>query len=260
MKKLLTTLIALILWMPLTASLDLDNCYISIFGGPNFIPDSKRVHVLLKPRFRGRGLTYEPVRGTKHFRTGAFGGIALGKKIESFRIESEISYRTNSLDRFKTNALVIKHYYPQMPDADSFIRDGNVELNLKMSKKIIKLHFHERLHTWALMFNGYYDFDCTSWCPCPLKPCVGIGLGIAFNHIHNFSWMRSGNIRRGRGNKRSDKMEDIIYELTWAWQVIAGLSYPIAESIDMGLEYRFFDSRIKKIHNHNLALLARYNF
>jgi opacity protein-like surface antigen len=103
---------------------------------------------------------------------------------------------------------------------------------------------------WAGMVNGLYEFD-TCW---GVEPYVGIGLGYAHvkHGINNdFSYAYSG--RRHASHN------------SFAYQVIAGVAYPICDNIDLAVEYRFFDavnsrSHAPRVYNHNVGLNLKYYF
>lgn len=97
----------------------------------------------------------------------------------------------------------------------------------------------------AYMFNGFYDIAmCNDWC---LKPFVGAGIGYAQsrNGNHNFDSAVSYN-----RNKRNG----------FAWQIIAGLAYPICDEVDLSLEYRFFKSRERRLYNNDVGVGLKYYF
>ena len=84
-------------------------------------------------------------------------------------------------------------------------------------------------HELAGLVNAYYDFNPYPVCNFCLAPFVGAGVGYA---KHSF-----------------------------AWQLIAGLNYPLQDNIDLSLSYRFFNLAChENIHNHGLALGLNYHF
>lgn len=86
---------------------------------------------------------------------------------------------------------------------------------------------------WAAMVNVLYDINMC-WC---VQPYVGVGLGYAHvkQHRHLFY---SYNHDRNRDN-------------AFAWQIIAGIAYPICDNIDVAVEYRFFDAVTSNRHQKN---------
>lgn len=106
----------------------------------------------------------------------------------------------------------------------------------------------------AYMFNGFYDIAlCNDWC---LKPFVGVGIGYVQTrngrHHHNNTSVvaeASGSSRRHRNHKNG-----------FAWQVIAGLAYPICDEIDLSLEYRFFKGRERRLYNNDVGVGLKYYF
>jgi len=105
-------------------------------------------------------------------------------------------------------------------------------------------HGSRQFHTWDYMANVYYDVPLC-WMATPY---VGAGIGYAnsrFNH------RRGGrDYHHSHSNKRRG----------FAWQVIAGVSYPIWECTDIAVEYRLFKGRVKDIYNHSIGARLNYYF
>lgn len=102
-------------------------------------------------------------------------------------------------------------------------------------------------HVWsnAYLVNGFWNIPwCNSWC---LKPFVGAGIGYASQRLdfsHSRSFICTGN------NKKNG----------FAWQLIAGIEYPICDNIAVSFEYRFFKGRLNNIYSQNLGAGFRYSF
>jgi opacity protein-like surface antigen len=104
------------------------------------------------------------------------------------------------------------------------------------------IKFRFDLETYALLVNAYYDFDFSNcW---NLKPYVGAGIGYGHNQF------------RGRVKGKSQKHKDDKF----AWQLIAGVAYPVTDCVDLAVEYRYFDSDVSRIHNHDAGVALRYWF
>ncbi len=101
-------------------------------------------------------------------------------------------------------------------------------------------HVGGHYRTWALMANVLYDIP-VCWC---LTPYIGAGIGYAHQ-----------NIRLGRcdfdteGSKKG-----------FAWQLIAGVTYPIDDCWDLALEGRYFRGNVKRVDNYNVNLKVTYFF
>lgn len=93
----------------------------------------------------------------------------------------------------------------------------------------------------AYMFNGLYDINlCNDWC---LKPFVGVGIG--YEQING----RRHSDESGRHHRNG-----------FAWQIIAGIAYPICDVIDLSLEYRFFKGRAHNLYNNDVGVGLKYYF
>lgn len=101
---------------------------------------------------------------------------------------------------------------------------------------------HANTQLYAGLVNALYEFDALDcWC---IKPYVGGGIGYASERR-----ARRGNDEGSHHNKRSG----------FAWQLIAGVAYPLNDCVDLDLSYRFFKSK-EKHDNHALVLGVNYNF
>lgn len=95
---------------------------------------------------------------------------------------------------------------------------------------------HANTQLYAGLVNALYEFDALDcWC---IKPYVGGGIGYASEK------------KAGKGNHK---------ESGFAWQLIAGVAYPLNDCVDLDLSYRFFKSK-EKHDNHALVLGVNYNF
>ncbi len=100
-------------------------------------------------------------------------------------------------------------------------------------------HHNKKAHkATAFMANGLYQFDIDCF---PIDIYFGGGLGWVNTH-HNHD-------RHHDGKKNG-----------FAWQLIAGIAYPICENLDLDLEYRFFDESKSKFNNSSVDLGFRYYF
>jgi len=103
-----------------------------------------------------------------------------------------------------------------------------------------KRHSHRHLTTNSYLFNGFWDIPwCNDW---NLKPFLGAGIGYAKQRAST----RHGH---GLGSKKG-----------FAWQLIAGVAYPICDIADVSIEYRFFKGRANHIFNHAVGAGLKYYF
>jgi len=116
-----------------------------------------------------------------------------------------------------------------------------------------KIHFLGRTFTIdghfessSYMANLLWDFPLSNW-GCnflKIQPYIGGGAGYDFQQVraHNegFSF---------RENKKH-----------FAWQVIAGLGYPLLCNTDISLEYKFHKGGFNYIYSHSVGLGLTYRF
>jgi|GEM_PF-907695 len=103
----------------------------------------------------------------------------------------------------------------------------------------------------AYMFNGFYDLAmCQDWC---FKPFVGAGIGYVQtrNSHHNFKNISDTG---SSGHRHSNKNNG------FAWQLIAGIAYPICDEVDLSLEYRFFKGKERNLYNNDIGVGMKYYF
>lgn len=105
--------------------------------------------------------------------------------------------------------------------------------SLRMDK--FKIRLHNDVTTWSGLANLYYDLPCTFQ---NIKAYVGGGVGYARSKDHSPHYQPKDFMAVKRG---------------FAWQLIAGISYPVTHYLDLLLEYRYFHTRIEKGANHDLA-------
>lgn len=98
---------------------------------------------------------------------------------------------------------------------------------------------NRHFRSWSYMANGYYDFSdlgCYCW---DITPYLGAGVGYT--------------TERHRRNSHKHKHG-------FAWQIIAGLAYPICDCAEISLEYRFHKGRERKFYNHDVGATLKYFF
>lgn len=91
---------------------------------------------------------------------------------------------------------------------------------------------------WAPPLSSW---GCYFW---KINPFVGGGIGYDFQQVHG------GN---GRICFKEDKRK-------FAWQILAGLGYPIFCNTDLSVEYKFHHGGFKNIYIHSIGAGLTYSF
>ncbi len=173
------------------------------------------------------------VTGDVEFDTGYGASGALGHAWGPFRLEGEISYRKNDLDKVNVTSLTVAGVV--------FTGLGSASLGGDVS-------------SLGFMANGYYDFDTGG----PWVPFVGACIGGARLNI---------DITSVAGIATVYDQSDMVF----AYQAGAGIGYKFTPKIMATLSYRFFvtsdptfNDGVDKIEteyrNHNLwaGLIIRF--
>lgn len=220
MKKivLLTILFAAFLVPECVKAVDMEGFYVGATGAADFLSNTRHGH----RHGYGRG------RGNREGRydTGFFGAIDLGYRwCNGLHLEAEVAYRYNRQRK--------EHRHNRYSDFSGFSNRRN--------------HRGHR-DVWAAMVNVLYDINMC-WC---VEPYVGFGLGYA--HVRNnrrhttfFNDYAAGASASSSSFSRRRHRDDNAF----AWQVIAGIAYPICDNIDVAVEYRFFDAVKSRRHERN---------
>ena len=118
----------------------------------------------------------------------------------------------------------------------------NTAHKLKIDEYHVKLGGYFR--TFYGMGNLYYDFQLPSCC-CGLKPYLGAGIGYA-NCKNRLDHPQVGVTQKGQKG--------------FAWQLIAGVCYPLCDWLQLFTEYRYFNTHVKQDHNHVIGGGLRFFF
>lgn len=105
---------------------------------------------------------------------------------------------------------------------------------------------HGHFQSSSYMANLLWDIPLRD-CGCNLwkfKPFIGAGIGYDFQQVHG----------------KNSCMTYIVTKKGFAWQVIAGLAYPILRNADFSLEYKFHQGSLSSFYSHSLGVGLRYNF
>lgn len=199
---------------------ELDGFYLKGFAGPNWV-QAKKDH------------------DTKcNFNTGYAVGGSIGYRFcNGLSLEGEINYRRNTVHSITNHGETIE-----------FSKKKQLENHISFHAKG---HYSEL----GLMANAIYGIDASCINPtwCDVTPYLGGGIGYGHEMSRlslSLSDPEGNSIRlKGRNNKGG-----------FAWQLIAGVGYSYSPSFDTAIEYRYYRGQDKKLQNHTLGLVAKYNF
>ncbi|MGE4013594.1 MAG: outer membrane protein, partial [Alphaproteobacteria bacterium] len=172
--------------------------------------------------------------------TGAAVGGVIGWSWDwGLRVEGEAAWRRNNFN-FASASIT----NPGIPT-------GGINIGVTVDGSV---------QTISGMINAYYDFRV--W---RLRPYVGVGIGAAQSTLH----IKSGLIG---ASVNSD-------DVTFAFQAMAGVNFPVTPNVMVGFEYRFFGVlgpdwdvsnftaglatttlNNRNIYSHALLLTAKYSF
>lgn len=98
----------------------------------------------------------------------------------------------------------------------------------------------------SYMANLIWDVPLEKWgCYfCGIQPFIGGGIGYDIQHIHlcNYSFTMHG------------------CKKDFAWQILAGLKYPVFCHADLSLSYKFHQGGFSQIYCHSLEIGLSYNY
>jgi opacity protein-like surface antigen len=184
---------------------------VSLFGGGSFLE---------KPGLSGTSRThttttlFETAKNSvdTSFKTGYVLGGNFGIDWGTFRTEVELGYRHSASRKtahLKTSYSVNGGSFDGAAYSTRS-RDEDVSADLRLS-------------SWSLMANAWYDFH--DILPLGITPYVGGGLGVA--QVKIAGWLD--------GTKQNEKNDSV-----FAWQLGAGFSVPVSDSIKLFADYRYF--------------------
>ena len=124
------------------------------------------------------------------------------------RGEVELGYRQADFDKF-----------------DGLTIQGN-GVNVSVERE---LSVEGDVNTLSLMVNGFYTFETGKF-----RPYLGVGLGLARHDVTLVGWFSESDRFTDDSEKVSE--DDVVF----AYQGMAGVSYPMSENTEVRLGYRYF--------------------
>lgn len=237
------------------------NWYVSGFGAASFAETKKHHH---HSSSSGSNLNQNfNQHESNKLKTGYFFSGAIGTRLDCFRVELEGGYHHNSK----------KKHHRHSSSSSSSSSSGNNENNgsSSSSNNIVcgnnSSNSKGEAKTWSVLVNFLYDFE-TCWC---VKPFLGAGIGWASTerkhhrcHLSSSSTGCEGGCDNGNCGSSSSSSSRHHHKKDkdgFAWQIIAGVAYPLCDGWDLSLQYRYFNPAEKtKIHNHDVGVGLAYTF
>jgi opacity protein-like surface antigen len=170
--------------------------------------------------------------GNQTFKNGLALESAFGVKFDRFRVEAEVGYQSNKLDKLTDTAGA------NMDVTTSFGNNGKMTTAVQ-----------------PYMINGYTDFNTKG----AVSPFVMAGVGLA---SIDEKWHNDIDSYNG------DWMEYSFFQHVFAWQVGAGVGIKASDKVNVDLSYRYFataditlaEKATFEVATSNILLGVRYNF
>ena len=225
MKSSVVVSVAAALALVLSSAQAAEGPYVSLQGGASFLSDADNV---------GGGISIE-----SSFETGfgLAGAVGYGIRNSGIRVEGEVSYRRNGLDKLTVT------------------NDGGVGAALGVgSLNGLSLAADGNVSALSGMVNAFYDFRLAN----RVKPYVGGGVGVARLSINDAAVL---------GITVVDD-DDIVF----AYQVGGGVGFEATPTTTIFLDYRYFATADPSFSDvlggafeseyasHNVSVGIRHNF
>lgn len=203
-----------------TTAANAAQAYASIFGGASFLENTK-VHGSSYTAYPGGSytlLSQSTQSADMSFKTGYVVGGNFGIDWQSgLRTEVEFAYRGASSDKVH---LKTSYFYGLNYGGNKYTyATGTTNKDVPGSVN---------MRAYSLMANAWYDFDIGS----TITPYVGGGAGMALVQL-------DGTLNGFKLHEKNDTV--------FAWQVGAGASMPIDDSIKAFIDYRYFSAGNAKL-------------
>lgn len=252
LRKLLLASAAVVSLTATMSSAEAAQPYASLFGGASFLQSQNMAGRSFTRTTTS--LTFQSSQSVDtSFKTGfVLGGNAGIEWGNGLRTELELAFRQNNS---KSHARV-RTTYKIGYSTTSGEGGAPYRVTSTLSSRDSVVPSNIRLRAWSLLANAWYDFDLG----LPITPYVGGGLGMAMVKI-------SGDLDGARLYEKNDTV--------FAWQVGAGASLPISDTMKLFADYRYFsasDAHLKlepgyhggnidaDFNSHTVMLGVRFNF
>ena len=179
--------------------------------------------------------------------------VALGYGPEvGLRGEVEFGFRKTDIDKLDGASVEFEGISISLDDAEK--RQGVDILDLSVGGDV---------STLSLMLNGIYAFEASR-----LRPYFGVGIGLARHDatLRNANFEYVGTVP-DLPNEISASSRDSDDDIVLAYQAMAGIAYPVSETMEARIGYRYFatadadfDGTEASYGTHNLeaGILVRF--
>lgn len=185
---------------------------------------------------------------------GVFGGINGGYDLRCHDIRTNRGYYAGiKAGRSLISCLMVEGELAWQGNDPNTVRGGQintVQITKTMINQIDRVRGH--LDIWSCMVNGLIQIPFN--CGLPAQPYAGGGVGYAYvdgNWKFKFTQPIDGI--------PEDKFKFKFSKGGFAWQVLAGLNFPIFWNWKLAVEYRYFNSAAY-VSNHKLGLVLVKKF
>lgn len=181
----------------------------------------------------------------RHIHVDFDGGYVVGATVgytwcNDFSLEGEFTYRNNDVDKVKFR----KRDCHNNGDCVAKSHDDHDGKHHRKNKR----HSSGELRSYAVMANLRWDIPLD----CNFTPYIRGGIGYADTKVHSrYRWWDSENQCNRWHRSRSEN--------GFAWQVGAGVMFPIDCNIVLGIGYNFLRAQ-KDINNNSVTVAANYYF
>jgi opacity protein-like surface antigen len=224
LRKLLMASAAIVSLSAAVSSAEAAQPYASIFGGLSFLQGQNMTgknHTRTTTVITGSSTQSLDTSFKTGFVLGGNAGIEWGNGL---RTELELAYRQH---KSKKHAHLKTHYQYQFSTTTG---EGSTITTRVTSGHSGEVPANLRMRAWSLMANAWYDFDLG----LPVTPYVGGGIGLALVKI-------SGQLGHFAGD--GSTVVGTLFEKNdnvFAWQLGAGVSMPITDTVKAFVDYRYF--------------------
>lgn len=179
------------------------------------------------------------------FYIGVLGGVNLMdvEKIDDFKLDMKTGYTVGGALGYRSSPCS-----PMRVEAEVAYRCNGLDTGkYDFSQFDSSASVSASVDTLTCMANGYYDIKTG----CRLTPYIGGGIGYA---------RRSIKANASVEGETPLSVTARLHRDDFAYQGIAGVSYALCADVDVGVEYRYFNTLDSKANEHFIGLAIKRYF